>query len=348
MTTVWIDIENPPQVQYLLPFRRAFAQAGLDTVITTRDHDATLQLLRDAGVAAHPFGTVAPRAKHKKLAATARRARDLTRFFNRTGRPVAQLGASRAAVLAAARLHIPSYVIIDYEHVFLRLYRLTGSKILFPDVIDPAHFRRQGLRPEQLVPFKGIKEDLTFAGVDLDAIPPLDLGPHDPPRVLCRPPSETSHYYREGSKALVTAVLARLADSNAQVVLAPRAPTQTELLDGHRWKREPIVLHRPVSFVSLLKAVDAVVCSGGTMLREAAYLGIPAYSVFENPPGAVDLWLQQIGRATLLTAARTDIDVIPRRQLNRLDSNPELLRQLAAVVARSADGVQTRTLERAG
>ena len=104
---VWIDIENPPQVQYLLPFRRAFAQAGLDTVITTRDHDATLQMLKDAGVTAHPFGTVAPRAKHKKLTATARRARDLARFVKRTGRPVAQLGASRAAVIAAWRLRVP-------------------------------------------------------------------------------------------------------------------------------------------------------------------------------------------------------------------------------------------------
>ncbi len=347
--TVWIDIENPPQVQYLLPFRDALAEAGLATVITTRDHDATLQMLEDAGATAHPFGSVAPRAKLRKLAATASRAHDLTRFFKQTGRPAAQLGASRAAVIAAWRLNVPSFVIIDYEHVFLRLYRLTGSKILFPDVIDAAHFRRQGIKPGQLVPFKGLKEDLTFAGVDLEAVPPLEGLGHKPAgaaRVLCRPPSETSHYYREGSKTLLTAVLARLAQLDAQVVMAPRSPGQTSLLNSHTWKHEPIVLSRPVPFVSLLKSVDAVVCSGGTMLREAAYLGIPAYSVLENPPGAVDRWLERIGRAKLLTSP-DEIDPKPRGPLERLDSNPGLLSELAATIAAEAGAPASRLTEAA-
>jgi hypothetical protein len=131
-------------------------------------------------------------------------------------------------------------------------------------------------------------------------------------------------------------------------VLAPRAPTQTALVNGLAWKHEPIVLHRPVPFVSLLKSVDAVVCSGGTMLREAAYLGIPAYSVFENPPGAVDRWLERIGRAKLLTDP-DQIDPEPRPPLGRLDSNPELLTQLTAIVAaNSANHVEARALERSG
>lgn len=337
MSAVWIDIENPPQVQYLLPFRRALAAAGFDTVITTRDHDATVQMLADAGVSARPFGAVAGRAKVRKLAATARRARDLTRFFGQTGRPAAQLGASRAAVLAAWRLRIPSFVIVDYEHVFLRLYHLTGSNILFPDAIDPGCFTRQGLRPRQLIPFQGIKEDLTFAGVDPDAVAPVDLGPRAEgvTRVLCRPPSETSHYYREASGTLFGAALARLARTDSQVVLAPRAPGQASLLAGLPWKHEPIVLDRPVPYVSLLASVDAVVCSGGTMLREAAYLGIPAYSVFQNPPGAVDRWLEGLGRATLLTDV-DDLDPKPRGPLSRLDSNPELLTQLAGIIAAKA------------
>ena len=53
-------------------------------------------------------------------------------------------------------------------------------------------------------------------------------------------------------------------------------------------------------FVALLKSVDAVVCAGGTMLREAAYLGIPAYSIFQSRMGGVDLRLEQLGRAVLL------------------------------------------------
>lgn len=33
-----LDIENPPQVQYPLPFRQAFEAARLETVIAARDY----------------------------------------------------------------------------------------------------------------------------------------------------------------------------------------------------------------------------------------------------------------------------------------------------------------------
>jgi predicted glycosyltransferase len=69
------------------------------------------------------------------------------------------------------------------------------------------------------------------------------------------------------------------------------------------WTRPPIVLRRPLPFVSLLKAVDAVLCSGGTMFREAAYLGIPAYSIFQGQLGAVDLHLEAVGRASIIRSA---------------------------------------------
>jgi hypothetical protein len=106
------------------------------------------------------------------------------------------------------------------------------------------------------------------------------------------------------------------------------------------------VLRRSVPFVSLLKSVDAVVCAGGTMLREAAYLGIPAYSIFCSQSGAVDRWLERIGRAELLTGP----DELPRIRLRRrgplhvLNSNPQLLEQLVAVI--SAAGLRSRDLNR--
>ena len=56
-STIWIDIENPPQVQYLLPFRQAFEAAGCKTVITARDYGSTVSMLEQAGVLANVFGT---------------------------------------------------------------------------------------------------------------------------------------------------------------------------------------------------------------------------------------------------------------------------------------------------
>jgi predicted glycosyltransferase len=51
---------------------------------------------------------------------------------------------------------------------------------------------------------------------------------------------------------------------------------------------------------ALIGASDLVVCGGGTMLREAAVLGVPAVSIFSGPLGAVDRWLMGEGRVTLV------------------------------------------------
>jgi len=334
---VWIDIENPPQVQYLLPFRGAFERLGIETVLTARDYGSTVEMLRGAGVEAEVFGArVGTRKLHKATAAWTR-ARELSRFFAGAGRPGAVLAASRASAIAARTMRIPSFLIGDYEHVNMSAFLFTGSTILHPEAIATETLRRRGLRASQLIAFKGLKEDLTFAEVDVEAIAAHDLGavPERAVRVLFRPPSETSHYYKAASSSFARATLAQLAGSEAQLVLSPRDPVQARLLDGLDWRVPPLVLERAVPFVSLLKSVDLVICSGGTMLREAAYLGIPAYGIFQGKIGAVDRWLQGIGRATLLE--REDdlarIELSKRGPLERLDSNPMLLDELAELIA---------------
>jgi uncharacterized protein len=197
--------------------------------------------------------------------------------------------------------------------------------------------RRRGLSARQVVGFRGVKEDLTFAGVDVDAIETYDLGPPngDAARVLFRPPSETSHYYDESSSDMTRWTLRHLAHAGALVVFSPREEGQARYLEGLPWRHEPIVLRQPVPFVSLLKSVDVVVCAGGTMLREAAYLGIPAYSIFRSEIGGVDRWLERIGRATLLSGPDDLSRIALRRRgpLRRLDSNPRLRDELVALIA---------------
>ncbi len=112
-----------------------------------------------------------------------------------------------------------------------------------------------------------------------------------------------------------------------------------------------MVLQRPVPFTSLLKSIDAVVCAGGTMLREAAYLGIPAYSIFGSEIGGVDRWLERTGRAKLLTALEDlpKIELRRRGPIDRLDSNPRLLEEIAEFILARADGRRHSGLdERAG
>src|SRR4051794_13366266 len=332
---VWIDIDNPPQVQYLAPFRTAFAAAGADTLTTARDYGVTVSLLQRAGIEAHVFGTRLGRGRLRKIGGSVSRARALSRFVAAAGRPDALVCASRSSAIAAWRLGIPSFVINDYEYVSQRVYRVTGSTVLHPDAIDQGVLCARGLRAEQLVGFRGFKEDISFRDVDVAAIDPFELdAPEGAVRVLFRPPSETSHYYRPESTDMARATLRHLAGTGALVVFAPREPTQVAYLEGIDWTREPIVLKEPAPFVALLKAVDAIICSGGTMLREAAYLGIPAYSIFGSEIGGVDRRLEQLGRASLLRGIEDlgRLELIKRGPLAPLAANPELLEELVAMI----------------
>jgi predicted glycosyltransferase len=334
---VWIDVDNPPQVQYLVPFKQAFEDTGAEVVITARDYGSTLALLERAGVEAHVFGTRVGRGKLRKVAGLVGRAREFGRLFDRIGKPNALLCASRPAAVAARRMGVPSFVIGDYEYANVSVYLLTGSTILHPDSIDPTIFHKRGLRKKQTEAFRGMKEDITFSGLGVEAVEPYDLGPVDPSlvRVLFRPPSETSHYYSADSTSMAVETLRHLAGSDAVLVYSPREPGQVAYLDGLEWTHEPIVLERPAPFVALLKSVDAIVCSGGTMLREAAYLGIPAYSIFQSRMGGVDLRLQQQGRATLL-ASPADLTRIEIRKRGPLTppphANPDLLPELVQLI----------------
>jgi predicted glycosyltransferase len=194
-----------------------------------------------------------------------------------------------------------------------------------------------------LLPFAGLKEDISFADVEFAAEPTYDFGGHEPSgvRVLFRPPAEESHYFRSESRELALAVLRFLAPQPATVVFSPRYDWQLRYLGEIRnWEREPVVLQKAAPFVSLLKAVDAVVSAGGTMLREAAYLNVPAYSIFRGRIGAVDRHLAAIRRMTLL-GSEADLDRI------RLERSGPLspLRSGASVADEIARLIVERTRE---
>ena len=119
-----------------------------------------------------------------------------------------------------------------------------------------------------------------------------------PVRFPCpRPPPEVTLYHRGLSVDLFSAVLDRLlAEDGVQTVVLPRTDAQREALRD----RAAIVPERPVDGPSLVAAADLVVSAGGTMNREAAALGVPAYTPFAGTLGAVDRALIADGRLTRL------------------------------------------------
>jgi uncharacterized protein len=339
---VWVDIDNPPQVQYLVPFEEAFRRRGAQVTLTARNYANTVDLLERRTSSFHVVGGEFGRSRLAKAAGVLRRARALASLLRREAEPNVLLCSSRSSALAARRLGIPSFVIADYEYASLSVYRLTRSTILYPEAISREQLLATGLRPDKLIAFRGLKEDISLAGVNV-----AEVAAHRFPeiqddklvRVLFRPPTETSHYFDPESRNLALQTLEHLSTQlDAVVVFSPRHRWQLDDLARFDWHHEPVVLEHPVPFVPLLKAVDLVVCSGGTMIREAAYLGVPAYSIFKSRIGGVDRHLASLGRVHLISspAEFATIELRKAPPLSPLHSNPELLGQLVELVLNRA------------
>lgn len=337
----WIDIENPPQVQYLSPFKGALEARGHEVVVTARDQGVTLDLLQSRGIDARVVGGESGGSTGLKLANLLRRVVALSRLVRGRERPSLLVAASRSSDLAARSIGIPNFQFTDYEFADDRITRLTGAYLLFPDVITRESFLAKGIRADRLIPFPGLKEAISFSGIDLAAIEPYEIpGPRDKgvARVLFRAPGENTHYFVEQSLALALDLLAELAARpDVSLVYSPRYPGQIDYLERFTWANEPHVLGRGVPFVSLLKAVDVVISSGGTMLREAAFLGVPAYSILRSQIGQVDRHLESLGRLTVLERVE-ELPPVQRRpnELDPLPSQPDLVATLVDAILERA------------
>jgi predicted glycosyltransferase len=336
---VWVDIDNAPHVQYLLPLAHAFERVGAEVVVTARDRGITLELLRERGTGFHAVGSQFGKSKVSKVLGLTRRAHSLISLFRAIGAPDVLVSSSRPSVAAAKWMAIPAFILCDYEHVHLGIDRWLGSTLLFPDVINRSAFKDRGFPDSRLIPFRGLKEDITFAEVSLNDVEPYkftEIRSDALTRVLFRPPAEESHYHTPESGRIALELLEYLAtESGAVVVFAPRYDWQSRHVLRLRWRNEPVLLRSALPFLSLLTAVDLVISGGGTMLREAAYLGVPAYSLFRGATGDVDRYLESIGRLSMLRSR----DDFPKIQLRReprkpaLRENPRLPEELVEAIS---------------
>jgi hypothetical protein len=299
---VWFDLTNTAHVLVLRPLVELLERKGHEVTLTARPLSHTVELLADWG---HPHVVLGRygggRRAGKALAAADRVAR-LTRFGRRRGFDCAIAHGSTDLPAACRMLGIPNTTMLDYEwatlqhHINCRL----ATRVLAPDAIPPERLARYGARLPKLVPYPGLKEEYYLAEFEPDPRVLDDLG-IDRERVLCvvRTAPSYAMYLRGSPDALLPRVLSRLNEADVQTVVLARTPEQAHSVAGLGLDRL-IVPPRAVDGRSMVAFADVLVSGGGTMNREAAVLGTPAWSIFEGRLGAVDEMLIREGRLHLL------------------------------------------------
>jgi predicted glycosyltransferase len=310
-TRVWFDITNSPEVLFFLPILRRLADAGIESVVTSRDYAQTVGMLDLYGIPHTLVGRHGGASLRGKAVNLVRRSTALTRFGRGKGaRQAVSIGSNDLAV-AARLLRLHSTIIQDYEGAAIehRVNFRLADKVMFPAVVPFESLQALGLDRRRYRPFPGIKEQVTLADFEPDPSVPAQLGlDQQRPIAVLRPPATMSLYHRGLHNTLFDDVLNHLRASDTQIVLLPRTPEQAAAYAG---TSEVLIPERAIDGPSLLYAADVVISAGGSMNREAALLGVPTWTTFAGTLGAVDQMLVDGGRMSVLE--RPDQVVVSKR-----------------------------------
>lgn len=315
---IWIDIDNSPHVPFFLPIIQELQNQGFELLLTARDMYQVSELLDLHHLPCRVLGRHYGKNKFLKVFANFARAVQLIPIAAKFRPGLAISHGSRAQVLTSKLLRIRSVMLHDYEHS-VKTGFVEADWTLMPDII-PA--RAMSRKPERVLTYPGLKEDVYLPRFrpDPSILNRLGIAAEDLV-VTLRPPATEAHYHKPESEILFDAAVARLARTpNVRAILLPRNARQEESL-RKKWATViesgvMVLPNGPVDGLSLIWFSDLVIGGGGTMNREAAALGVPVYSVFRGKLGAVDRYLAQQGRLTLLESAE---DIETRLVLKRRD-----------------------------
>ena len=302
--TIWIDLDNSPHVPFFSPIIKELRKNGYDVLLTARDCSQTCGLADLFHLPYKRIGRHYGKRKVLKVAGTVFRALQLMSAVKKEKPQLAVSHGSRAQMISARILNVPSIAIMDYEHV---KGIFNPNWIMMPEVIsmDAVKYDK-----DRIIQYPGIKEDVYVPTFKPDPAikEELGVGPDDL-LVTIRPPATEAHYHNPQSEALFAAVVKLLgAVQNVRMVILPRNDVQEEEI-RREWREwcgngKIIIPERVVDGLNLLWHSDLVISGGGTMNREAAALGVPVYSIFRGKIGNVDRYLCKTGRLILLESVK--------------------------------------------
>jgi uncharacterized protein len=298
----WADIDNAPHVLVLRPVIEELRALGHEVEVTARDYGQTFKLLRMYGMRFHPIGKHWGKNRIMKYLSVLTRGVSLAVFALGRRFDAAFCHGARSLFFATRVLRVPLVVLDDYEHTTVPAFMMRWiSMQLAPDVIPADIFERQGLDRRKLCLYPGLKENLYIHDLEPDPSVLTETG-MDPSKVLIlvRPPATMAHYAVPESEQFFFEIMEYLhSRAEAQILLVPRTAGQKKELERHRreygWTNV-FIPDRVYEGPRMIRSMDLLISGGGTMNREAAALGIPTYSIYQGPIGAVDRSLMESGR----------------------------------------------------
>jgi uncharacterized protein len=316
---IWIDLDNSPHVPFFLPIMEELRKRGYQVFVTARNSYQVCELLELYNLRCEVIGRHWGKHRVLKILGTCARAIHLLPMVLRQKPDLAISHGSRAQMLASYLLKIPTITMFDYEFV-QKMEFLHSLWFMTPEYIpDPVDLKAKARTRK----YPGLKEDVYVPSFRPDSTLREKLGiGSEHIFITVRPPATEAHYHNPEAEVLLEAAMNFFMErAETRVVLLPRNERQAAVLrkTWGTWisSRRILIPEHALEGLNLVWSSDLVVSGGGTMNREAAALGVPVYTIFRGQIGAVDRYLVEQGRLTLIETVddvRTKIILAPRER----------------------------------
>jgi len=276
MVKIWFDITNTPQVHFIFALKNTLSfYIPYQCLITTREFCETTKLLEQKTTdKIEVIGMHRGKSKSKKIIGLISR-------FNKVYRIIKDYDisiscGSEDAVWNSYLRRKKSITFGDNDLAKQWTYGIFVSFAFFPDAIDKDILIRQGINRDKLYQYHGYKEDIYLA----DYIPDENFKDQIPFNnyVVVRPENLQANYINNDTvKPITPKLLRELSKSGYNILYLPRYKIDKEYAKGID---HIFIPDEPVNGLDACYFADAVLTGAGTFAREAACLGVPAFSFF--------------------------------------------------------------------
>jgi hypothetical protein len=271
--TIWWDLTNVPHVNFLLPFIHQFSER-FNHQFSIRDFAETKSLFeKRIGEEYLLVGKHKGEHKVKKVIGVFERAVGLHRKLSQFDIKIS-VGGDASGMVAKWRGK-KSITFDDNEKAPNWRYSRFTDFAFWPKAIATEVILRQGFKTNKLYQYNGFKEDVYLADYKPDESF-LSLLPFSD-YVVVRPENIQANYVKGNNLSIVPKLLEQLDNKGVNVLFLPRYEQDKIYAKG---KRNIFIPDTAINGMDACYYSNAVLTGAGTMAREAACLGVPAFSFY--------------------------------------------------------------------
>jgi hypothetical protein len=289
---IWIDLTNSPHVNFFAGMIREL-QKDHDVLLTCRPLANTIELLDLFRFPYQIVGKHYGKSRSRKALGFMLRIWQLYAFLRDKGVDVAISHSSFYSPVVARLLGIRSIYLNDNEHAAGNLISFRFANIIMvPEFLDRGKVQKQGAKPEKIVSYPGVKEGVYLWQNAKNVKDRKPNSSNSKKTIFIRPEPWTAQYYK-GELNFMDDLIIGLKDM-FKVILLPRGEVQESYYRQGRFCGI-IVPEKSISLIEIMAECDLFIGAGGTMTREAAVLGIPTISIYQDELLDVDRFLIRKG-----------------------------------------------------